>query len=285
MDWEQANFMLYNAHSGRRMASKNVAHRTVLRRSAGDAISLDVFEKSGVIIWFKNGELCLHNHGYWSYVTKDRLKAFLPKGFALVQDRPFWFLRTPTGARPWRNGMIVAKDGVGIAGAGFVPPLDRCDAIQLRDAVREYAKELVAALLRGELDHEPSCVTCTNSSEGKSVEHCFGHLRRRDMDIGILLASLHKNSRSQGRYSRATGEHIPVRLLERVVFSSLRQAYFLRHKARTKRDQIRQTELRMTLPEDQLPREELNPRHFAWNLREILTAYLLRNFGFEEMGR
>lgn len=292
MDWERADRELHHARLKHVLQSKKVANKTILRRCSNDPgahpedLALDVFGSKTVILWHKNGGLTLNNHGFWGYVTKDRLKAFLPQGFMVTQLRPYWFLHTPTGTRPWRNGMEVAKDGTD---ADLPEPLNRYNALQLWRETQDYAKELVAALLRGGLDADvPHCEDCVSRAtaefEDPSALHVFGHVQKKTMDVSLIFAAITQLERgSKGALDRKTREYIGRQVLRDNVSACLHRGHFLRLKPRTKKMLIEQTELRMTLPDHALPKEGIEPRAFAWNLRELVSHYILRNIGFEEM--
>lgn len=293
MDWERADRELHHARLGHVLQQKNVANKTILRRASNDPssheddIALDVFGSKTVILWHKNGGLTLNNHDYWGYVTKDRLKAFLPRGFMVSQQRPFWFLHTPTGPRPWRNGMEVAKDGTD---ADLPEPLNRYNAAQLWRETEDYAKELIAVLLRGSFDvgDENACQDCVDRAraEGEDTNalHAFRHVTEKVMDPWLIFAAITQvNRHTDGACNRKTREYIPRQEFRDNVAACFTKGHFLRLKPKTKKMLIRQTELRMTLPEYELPKEGTNPRAYAWNLRRIVADYLLRNIGFEWM--
>lgn len=285
------------------MDKKNVAHNTrIVRDSDGDGIIL-TFHKHPLIRWEKEGHIALSNCDFWTTTTQQRLNQFMPTDFRVWQRRPYWFLSTPTGVRPWQNEMEIDYNGKTYG--SFHPEVSRGNAHELWDEVEAFAKAYVARLLRGMMssplrgeDASRDCMTCTHSANIENAtqpsDHVVRHLKEGDANGYLILAAVTAADKSlrggtKGLESRASttgtpkGMQLPRQAIRDAVLACWSGSRELLLKPRSKRELVEQTEKRMTMALEDMPREDIKPRAFSWNLRRLLADYMLDSLDFQRM--
>jgi hypothetical protein len=311
MDWNQAHLRLHHATTRVRMEKKKVEHNTWLKRDGrdGDGITL-FFHDKPLIRWEKAGNIAVTNSDFWTSTTRQRINAFLPTGFRVWQQSPYWFIRTPRGVLPWENNMELTPDGMSCG--SYHPEVATHDAPALRDKTEAFAKEYAARLLRGmfkspfrdEQQGRRGCDACVRNAtvENSSVnaDHAVQHVLHDTYDGYLVLAAIThaKAWSSKGLEARRDilsvegpnpempehqkGMAISRQKLRDAVGNCWAGSRAILFKPRNRAELIVQTELKITSL-DALPRADIRPRVYSWNFRRLLADYLLDSLGFQRM--
>lgn len=293
MNYDRAMAELKHARTHRKMDSRKLCNATrLLRVFATDKdgnteqhASLELFQEV-ILTWKPNGNIALTSAGYKTITTRDRYTRYLPSGFRVWQERPYWYIRTPSGTRPFRDGMEVRPDGWDIT---LPKTLNELDARELKTQTFAYAKLYADKLVRGMIAQNPSydCPSCSRIAasrkefdEGQRL-HLLEHVQyHHEVPAGLLRAAL--NRAYSSRLFGHKGKHVVTRtFMHEVVAASWTEAQKLWRTPRTHRALLEQTELKLLAPE--LPRMDIRPRAHVMNIRWLLEDFLLGAFYFEEM--
>ncbi len=301
-DYARADRTLYHARTKECLLQKLVAANTRLQRYKQDNIFL-LYRGKKLIHWSAEGRVALTNSDWWTFMSRDRLNRFMPTGFRVWQKKPYWFLQTPSGVRPWRNEMELDLEGKTYG--TFHPEVATRDAPELWNEVEAYAKEYVAKLLRGlfpaPYDRSLLCKDCTQGATvenaSTSSDHILQHLRGENASGNFIYAAITSANKllrggTEGLYAPrdlggelhiAKGMNIPRQVLRDAVSTCWSGTRALLMKPRTKAELVTQTELRMTAEADDWRSAMKNPRVLGWNLRRLLADYMLDSLGFQRM--
>jgi hypothetical protein len=280
MNYEQALKALHHARGGRLLDRKKVGNETWLEcpppaaTGVTGAISLVLFKKY-ILAWLPNGDIELNNRGFWSYTTKDRYNKYLPQGFSVWQEHPYWYLKTPTGVRAFTNGMVVGADGSYSGMTGQV------NAKELLRQVQEYAKLYAGRLVRGEiLEASRHCPGCARPPPEPSPytaippAHALAHVQSSTTPASLALNAVLMARRSDRSWPSGPAS------LSNILLSCWQEHQFIWRPAHSKKALVRQTEARFL--QDKVPLN-IVPSKYKQNLRWLIEDYLLDMFGFERM--
>lgn len=103
-----AQYLDRAARAGERPAGNNT--RVVRRGNGTVAIHL---HHTDVVVYERVGIIRLHNGGYQTVTTKDRLNRHTPKGWRVRQEDFTWYVTTPQidGEIVFEDGMAFHRDG------------------------------------------------------------------------------------------------------------------------------------------------------------------------------
>jgi hypothetical protein len=301
VNYDRAEKTCRHASTNKPLASKALCNKTrlVRRQVPGttqdmiDYIDLELFGKV-ILTWQPDGNLVLSSCGYKTVTTKDRYARYLPQGFRVWQDRPYWYLSTPSGTRIFHDDMEVNACGEDLHRSDEFNQLDAHDLYaQVLEYAKLYANELVAGRLTNSraIDVCGECVRL-NISPPTALEmdiaqqnHLLSHLRTKDLVPGFALAAVSRTSSpakpvwlmSDGKNDR----YMTRSFLRQVIEASWKESQVLWRKPKTKRALIDQTEALMT--REDLPRLDLRPRYYRKNLQMLIEDFLLETFGYERM--
>jgi hypothetical protein len=291
MNYERALATLNHARTGRQLPRKKLMNatwlHTVLQHDSSDqCVSLSLFDKH-ILMWKPNGNIVLTSAGYPTWSTKDRFARYLPWGFRVWQERPFWYVSTPSGTRPFFDGMELRPDGsvVQLSGA-----LNAVDARTLGDDVYQYAQFYAARLVNGvsARDVENTCSGCVAVNllpdlaevhkYGQFQQHLLKHMQQETTPPNLILAAVDKvpvfarvfRARTHGESSRS--------FLRQVIDASWHENQKAWRKPTTKKALVEQTGLLMT--RENLPRLDIIPRKYIVSLRMLVEDFLLESFQF-----
>lgn len=85
------------------------ARNTRIRRIDPDTIAVR-YHFTDVVIARRDGSYTIHDGGYRTTTTKERIKRFAP--VRLYQSNHEWKIDTPDGSIPFRSGMVVNANGI-----------------------------------------------------------------------------------------------------------------------------------------------------------------------------
>ena len=271
----------------RRKDRTRIGHETYLSRTQ-EGVALE-YRESFIVTYRPNGDLWFHNRGYQTRTTKDRYNRFLPPNFWVYEHDKLWFLQTPSGTRPFRNGMVVKPSGWV---EGFPAPFYEIDARDLYDRTRRYARDYTDVLTRGLINRprgEGDCPKCyyvlfeltggnTIHDEAAVQRHLLEHVQEQSTP-GSLIALAAARHAVRG-YPTSTGglfRYSPS--FAAVVEVCWPDSQKLRKKPRTKAEKIEQVELRMLRNSDvALP--NIQPRYWRREIASVLKHFLLEKFEF-----
>ena len=171
MDYAAARERLIHGTTKKEMSSKWVGHKRLLIRTGTknwpvgelpdeeEAITLQVYGVP-ILAWGKSGVIILRRGGWRTQLTIRALNEFLPRDFRVSRWWPqnFWIVRTPTGARFFRENLVLSAEG-------WDPEQDfkRVDEEGPYDAVKysrdasEYARELTTLFVQKKLSEQECC--------------------------------------------------------------------------------------------------------------------------------
>lgn len=265
MNYERALKTLVHGRTKKPLEWKKVGNETWLHRVVSadggpHLVDLVLFGKH-ILTWKPNGNIALDNKGWWTRTTKDRYHQYLPAGFHLFQDRPFWFLHTPTGTRVFRKGMELTPEGFDVT-----TPLTKLhDARNVQLQVHLYVREYIKRLLRGELQKpggSGDCATCL-ANDRTTADHVYEHLQNDTFPSSLLL-------------NRVTW--LPV--LADAVGLLWQENQKIWRRPRTRKAFAERAEAVILM---ETPPPTTRPDAHARALRRQLQDFLLETFGFEEM--
>jgi hypothetical protein len=305
MNYDQAYAGLRHARTKSLLQSKNLCNATKLKLVMGEAyvhpnglrvgvvehhVSLELFNKV-ILTWKPNGNIVLTSAGYKTITTRDRFKRYLPQGFQVWQDYPYWYIRTPAGTMPFRDGMELNDQGVD---CGMPPEFNR-GIPNLKDRVHKYAQFYAARLVNGVIPQgyraSPAqyvssdvadCYDCRQLAGAKAEAvhknraHLLEHVQSETTPASLARVAVeHALADSPGF------DELPRTFMREVIDASWYESQLVWRKPRTKKALITQTELKMLRTD--LPRLDIIPRYYIRNLRALLEEFLLEALGFELM--
>ena len=285
MNYASAESTLIHAGHGKKLPQRNMCNATRLVRSLDteggpDEFYIELFGKE-ILRWKKNGNMVITSAGYRTVSTQDRLRRYLPGNFRVWSQNPYWFISTPSGIRPFIDGMEMEPGGTI---KGLPDFLNKVSATDLQRQVHEYAKKYSRELTGGRISEINSCNgSCSKNRLLQEREsdtyllHLFEHVQAGTCVRGIVDDALnytrqrtrgffHKLSRSQHDLARVVG----------VSWTEARQ--HLRRNL-TEEELINDTELEMTT--NQVPVRKIKPHLYVTNIRMLIEDYLLEVFRFE----
>lgn len=288
MNYERALATLNHARTGKRLPKKKLMNATWLHEVAelptGQPFNLNIHEPvvdlvlfdKHILSWKPNGNIALHSHYYKTWTTKDRYARYLPSGFRVWQNRPFWYINTPTGTRPFFDEMELRADG---SVTGFPDALNAVDAHTLKSDVYQYSRLYAARLCNGVIPNvaENTCGECAvlemtqagREFTARQQEHLLEHVQKETTPPHLILAAVDR-FRPRSRT-----------FLRQVIEASWHENQKAWRKPTSKRALIEQTELLMT--RENLPRLDIRPRAHIHELQMLVEDFLLEAFRFERM--
>lgn len=288
MNYDRALATLNHARTGKPLEKKKLCNATWLRRMPNNGgeylVDLVLFNKH-IATWKPNGNIVLDSCGYKVVTTKDRYNRFLYP-YRVWQNRPFWYIRTPTCVLPFRDEMELTADGRDLSRA---PALNAIDATALKDKVYEYALLYTSRLVRGAISSVSDCTQChripwsadSNELAEQDVVHLLHHMERDCTPPSIIEAAVNRLDASARCFTDRRAGPASRPHLREVIEVSWKEMQPIWRKPRTKKALLEQTELLMT--RDDLPSRNLVPRQYIANLRMLVEDFLLMTFGFEWM--
>lgn len=296
MNYERALATLNHARTGKRLPKKKLMNATWLHEVAElptgqpfnpnihePVVDLVLFDKH-ILSWKPNGNIALHSRGYKTWSTKDRYARYLPSGFRVWQDRPFWYIDTPTGTRPFFDEMELRADG---SVTGFPDALNAVNAHTLKNDVYQYSQFYAARLCNGVLSvvAENTCGECAwlelNGSDRAQLQ-LLEHVQKEITPPHLILAAVNRlDIQARAFQDRSSSGPASRQFLRQVIDASWHENQKAWRKPTSKRALIEQTELLMT--RENLPRLDIRPRAYIKNLQMLVEDFLLEAFRFEWM--
>lgn len=277
---------LQHARTGALLAQKKLCNATWLRHCVstedGDEYAaLELFSKH-ILSWYPDGSIRLNSCGYRTHTTKDRLDRYLPSGFRVLQYKPYWYLDTPTGARPFIDRMLITDKGH-IKKHSLVAEYDSLnylDALWLRRRIHEYATTYVKSFCAGRIAFDDMCAKCSEARKHSPHDgertHALAHITSSTAPATMLHRArqlAYHRDRSFTRWSPAQ--------LGAVIDAGWAHAQLFWRRPKNKKELIAQTELRMTAAQGGAL--DLRPYDYRVSLRAMLEDHLLAIFSFEAM--
>lgn len=298
MNYEQALKTLRHARTGAPLKQKKLCNATWLTRCDApvredrpkEEIYLELFGQN-ILCWKDNGHIQLSSVGCKTRTTQDRFNRFMPRGFRIWQHRPFWFIKTPTGTRPFRDGMELTSDGYD---STISSALNALNAEELWQQVKDYAAAYVRQLLLGRISITSNCLECrrielehmpaARIGENGQV-HLLEHVRNGRMQASVIFGALSRMHHLGRCYTENLPPGVHTRLTRRdlceVIDLSWTEGQKLWRPTHSTKALIEKTEL--LLVRENLPRLNIRPRDYKKNLRALVEDFLLEAFGFEWM--
>lgn len=295
MNYERALESLRHARTKKLLDRKRLCNKTWLFQIVPEvgqpfgevkhpAVGLELFEKH-ILTWNPDGTIRIFDHGYKTRTTADRLNSYMPSGFRTWQYRPYWYLRTPSGTRPFFDGMTLLPDG---QVKELPPAFNKVDAWELKAKVIDYSRLFVSRLIRGELgkdgrlDRVHCCDACYSHMLSSTVaidksltletrEHLLDHVQRDVTPFALAKLAAY--------YARGTRfKHTTWRVVQAAVRACAHDLQMAWRAPRTRRQLIEKTEIQMTTD---LP--DVHPYYHRKDMAQAIVDFLLEQFGFEEM--
>jgi hypothetical protein len=299
MTYEEALAALRHRGTGKGMDRRVIASKTELQRVVNadggpHLVDLVLCDKH-ILTWKPGGNIALTTRGWWNQMTIDRYNRYLPYGFRVVQDRLFWFVKTPSGTRPFKDGMELRPDGKVVA---LCDQLNCIDATELLVKVRAYAKTYTKELVAGRIPRDGGsrlmnhdcgiCAATVRILRGGHIEaavtHYLEHVLEHAPDSSlppslVLVPAHHVHAVSRCFDSDGRGGVMTRQFMYDLIECSWTESQVLIRKPRSKKKLVEQTEAVMTTLN--MPRTDIQPRAHARNIRMMLEDWLLDMFGFQ----
>ncbi len=93
----------------RNRARRKVANNTYLNRRDDKTIAVTL-HSTDVVTAHEDGTLTLNSGGWRTITTKDRINAWLPRGYILCQHDGGWFIRTPQETYEYEDLMTIPPE-------------------------------------------------------------------------------------------------------------------------------------------------------------------------------
>jgi hypothetical protein len=161
-NWDQAD-----KYIGLKPA-RPIGHNTKLIRRDDGAISVQ-YHNTNVVVYLPAGLVdprpatTLHDGGWKTSTTKERINAFCPAGFTVWQARGVWTLNR-RGDQPaswtYTDGITILENGE-VFNAG--PEDENEKAKKLTARINKYSKDYATALVNGEIP-SPSNRECCSAT-------------------------------------------------------------------------------------------------------------------------
>lgn len=284
MNYERALATLNHARTGKRLERKKLENATWVQLVNGEppCIDLTLFQKH-ILTWYPNGDIAIDNHTYWAYTTKDRLNKYMPSGFSVWQNKPYWYIRTPAAVLPYYNRMHLTSKGLDLAVPDQVHDVG---VIDMKRRAHEYAKAYAARLVNGKIARAPDCLDCRlDDGSPLTMEdrlHALRHMNRSEFPSNIAIKAMMETTVGD-RHHFHRGNAVSSSFLRDMLHKSWEEAQVFWRKPRTKKELIRQTEKKMTSDLDfSFPPNA--PSEYRTNFRTMVEDYFLEYIiGFERM--
>jgi hypothetical protein len=288
MNYKRALATLHHARTKKLLPKKKLENATWLTQSvemdSGDRlIDLVLFNKH-ILTWYPNGDIALDTQGWMYRTTKDRYNKYLPSGFRIWQDRPFWFLKTPIGVLPFRNGMHLNEVGVDKA---LPDEMNGMSATMIRQQIEEYAKLYTNRLVSGRIPADlvlNRCLACVTHKQDDATpkwkSHLLQHLKDKTTPALLLIFAVN-NAETGARVFNTPPYALTRQFLWDIVKASWTESQQIWRKPKSYKAMIARTEAIMT--SDTLPRLDIVPRIFLRQLRMLMEDYLFESLYFERM--
>lgn len=130
-------------------------------------------------------QVILHDGGYKTFTTKERLNWYLPNNFVINQENFNWILRNYVTQDEWqyKDGITISYDGI-VTNAGTTDESKRI--AKLNERINKYVTAYVDKLISGKMrvPDNGDCWYChfgfTKQSDGLlCTDHLLSHMKER----------------------------------------------------------------------------------------------------------
>jgi hypothetical protein len=199
MDFNKADIKL----QGRNKTSRKLANNTYLqRRENGIAVLL---HDTDVITFKTNGDTILNSGNWHTKTTKDRINAYIPKPYQLIQEKSIWYVVKNETGYYWdkSNPRFKFQDNIKISKNGKVTNYAKDNPIadaKMKATVKKYALLCANAIPLDKPDNG-DCFYChmvtvkDNKPLGdtiKDTEHLLSHMKEKYIVPSLVLNALNE---------------------------------------------------------------------------------------------
>jgi hypothetical protein len=191
--------------------SRKVGNNTYLRRRDEHTIAVKL-HATDVVVFNSDGTVTLHDGGYLTPTTKDRINTYLPRPYRVYSDRGQWYLyeySTEHGTQkvfPYFDGIRLAFNPLRAVNASDGPDIAKREKEnaklkrEINAYVALYTNERVKELLESETT-AGDCLFCQFTTEGDSVGDVVGdvsHLRYHLAESYTMISTLYNAVKAKG---------------------------------------------------------------------------------------
>jgi len=192
--------------NGKSMEKRSEGYKTELLRRDKSTIVLRLFEMD--IMTWRPGSLELRAGTWQTRTTSERIRKYLPRGFALWSESGLWSLMGSGRTYWWKDGITLHENG---KVTGDASALELSNARRIRRVFRQYAKDYMNEAMQGELPAPDSgdCFLCQMEAQSESPassNHLLSHVEEGYFVPSLLIAALKRE-----RPTRIMGETSYIR--------------------------------------------------------------------------
>ena len=214
LNYEEACNTLGRMKDGSLRPSRKVGNNTYLKLRDRGVIAV-LLHSTDVVRFYPDGCVKLDSGGWKTLTTKDRMNRFSP--LSVCSDKGVWYVSDGGGEHDtftFADGLTYRPETGEFKGVGPDPK----ETVKLRKRVAKYAKDFVAAFVKGDVP-EPSggdCWCCSmfdRAGATNNADHIKEHIEESYFVSSLLMNAMEEFGASQAEkmvvWSRWTGEANP----------------------------------------------------------------------------
>ena len=211
LNYEEACNTLGRMKDGSLRPSRKVGNNTYLKLRDRGVIAV-LLHSTDVVRFYPDGCVKLDSGGWKTLTTKDRMNRFSP--LSVCSDKGVWYVSDGGGEHDtftFADGLTYRPETGEFKGVGPDPK----ETVKLRKRVAKYAKDFIAAFVKGDV-LEPSggdCFYCSMLKGFGDKSHVLKHIEESYFVSSLLVNAMEAFGASPAEkmvvWSRWTGEANP----------------------------------------------------------------------------